>query len=98
MKATSSCEVTAVVTATPAVAMTGAGRIMAIAVCGGSDASSAAVYDSPTSAAGTAVYTMKVGTALSQFHDFSEVGGIPCASGAWVVPAGTGAVCYIWTE
>jgi hypothetical protein len=98
MNSTSACKVTAVITATPAVAMSGAGRIMAIAVCGGSDASSAAVYDSATSAAGTAVYTIKVGTALSQFHDFSEIGGIRCATGAWVVPAGTGAVCYIWTE
>jgi hypothetical protein len=98
MRSTSVCKVTAVVTATPAVAMTGAGRIMAISVHGGSAASSAAVYDSATSAAGTAVFSMAVGTALSQFYDFSEVGGIPCTTGAWVVAAGTGAICYIWTE
>ena len=87
---------TAVLTATAADAAIGGGRIMAISLEGGSDASSVDIFNA-ASETGTAIYTMSVGTALSQFHDFSELGGISCPTGVWVKPAGTGAICYIWT-
>ena len=84
-----------VVTATPADASVGGGRIMAIELEGGSDASSVDIFDA-ASETGTAIFTMSVGTALSQFRDFTTIGGIQCSTGIWVKPTGTGAICYVW--
>lgn len=90
-------KMTRVITATPASALVGSGRIMAISLEGGSNASSVDVFDDTDAVGTTAILTMSVGTALSQFYDFTQLGGIPFATGCWVVPTGTGAICYIWT-
>jgi hypothetical protein len=89
-------KMTRVVTATAADAMVGGGKIMAIELEGGSDASSVDIFNA-ASETGTAIFTMSVGTALSQFRDFTILGGINCPTGVWVKPTGTGAICYIWT-
>jgi len=90
-------KLTRVPTATAANAQVGGGKLMAIELEGGSDASSVDIFDA-ASETGTAIFTMSVGTALSQFRDFSGLGGIPCPTGIWVKPAGTNALCYVWTE
>ncbi len=89
-------KLTAVITGADADAMVGGGRIMAISLEGGSDATSVDIFNA-ASETGTAIYTMSVGTALSQFHDFTRLGGIACPTGIWVKPTGTAAICYIWT-
>lgn len=96
MKGLSSYKLTAVTTGNDADAMVGGGRIMAILMEGGSDASSVDIFNA-ASESGTAIFTMSVGTALSQFYDFTRLGGINCPTGVWVKPTGTGAICYIWT-
>jgi hypothetical protein len=97
MLASSLYKLTAVVTATAANACVGGGRLMAIELEGGSDASSVDIFNA-ASETGTAIFTMSVGTALSQFRDFSGLGGIPCPTGIWVKPTGTAAICYVWTD
>jgi hypothetical protein len=87
---------TRVATGGDADAQVGGGLLMAVAVEGGSDASSVDIFNA-ASEAGTAIYTMSVGTALSQFHDFSRLGGISCPTGVWVKPTGTAAIVYVWT-
>ena len=89
-------KMTRVVTATAADAHVGGARIMAIELEGGSDASSVDIFNA-ASETGTAIFTMSVGTALSQFRDFTNLGGIRCDTGVWVKPTGTGAICYVWT-
>jgi len=96
MSGLSRYKLTRVPQGTAANAQAGGGRIMAISLEGGSDATSVDVFDA-TSAAGTAIVTMSVGDALSQFYDFTELGGIDCNTGVWVVVTGTAAICYIWT-
>jgi hypothetical protein len=88
-------KMTRVATGGDADAAIGGGRIMAVAVEGGSDASSVDIFNA-ASETGTAIYTMSVGTALSQFHDFSRLGGIACPTGVWVKPTGTAAIVYVW--
>jgi len=94
--ATSLYKMTRVITTTAADAQVGGGRIMAIELEGGSDASSVDIFDA-ASETGTAKFTMSVGTALSQYRDFTSIGGITCTTGIWVKPTGTAAICYIWT-
>lgn len=89
-------KLTAVLTGAAADVGLGGGRIMAISLEGGTDASSVDIFNA-ASETGTAIYTASVGTALSQFHDFSRLGGIACPTGIWVKPAGTAAICYVWT-
>jgi hypothetical protein len=89
-------KLTAVLTATAADAAIGGGRLMAVLLEGGSNASSVDIFNA-ASETGTAIFTMSVGTALTQFYDFSKMGGIACPTGIWVKPAGTGAICYVWT-
>lgn len=73
----------------------GPGRLMAILLEGGSNASSVDVFNAG-SATGTARLTMSVGTALTQFYDFTNIGGIACNTGIWVEPTGTSAIAYVW--
>jgi len=95
MSGTSKYKFLAVVTATAADALVGGGRLMAVLLEGGSNASSVDIFNA-ASETGTAIFTMSVGTALSQFYDFTELGGIACPTGIWVKPTGTGAICYVW--
>jgi hypothetical protein len=74
----------------------GGGRLMAILLEGGSDASWVDIFNSDHEH-GTAVVTVSAGTALTQYYDFTEIGGIAFDTGMYVIPLGTGAICYLWT-
>lgn len=97
MNGLSKYKLTAVVTATPASAKTGTGRIMAVSLESGLGACSVDIFDDTDAIGTTAIFTMKSGAAVSHFEDLSEIGGIPFTTGCWVVPTGTGAICYVWT-
>jgi hypothetical protein len=96
MKSLAQYKLTAVITATPATALVGAGRIMAVSLESGSGACSVDIFDDTDAIGTTAIFTMKSGAAVSHFEDLTEMGGIPFATGCWVVPTGTGAICYVW--
>mgnify|MGYP001171352306 CR=1 FL=1 len=74
----------------------GAGRLMAVLFESGSAACSVDIHNAASDVASSEIITMSVGAAVSQFFDFTNLGGIPCPTGTWVVPTGTGSVCYVW--
>ncbi len=85
-----------VITATPASALVGSGRIMAVSLESGSGACSVDIFDDTDAVGTTAIFTLKSGAAVSHYEDLSETGGIQFTTGCWVVPTGTGAICYVW--
>jgi hypothetical protein len=89
-------KLTAVITATPASAGSAGQRIMAVALEAGAGACSVDIHNAASDVASSEIITMNVGAALSQFFDFTNLGGILCDTGIWVVPTGTGAICYVW--
>ena len=96
MKGLSQYKMVRVITATPASALVGAGRVMAVSLEAGAGACSVDIFDD-TDAIGTdAIFTLKAGAAVSHFEDLSKMGGIPFSTGCWVVPTGVGAIVYVW--
>jgi hypothetical protein len=96
MKGLSQYKLARIITATPASALAGAGRIMAVSLESGAGACSVDIFDDTDAVGTTAIFTMKSAAAVSKFEDFTEIGGIPFTTGCWVVPTGTGAIVYVW--
>jgi len=72
-------------------------RLMAVYLYGGSGASSVEFKNAATDT-GTVLFSMDCATAIGQFVDLTELGGIPFSVGCFVKPAGTGAIAYCWYE
>ncbi len=80
------------------------GKLWAVLLEGGSDASSLDFFDHATSAQGltaiygvTAPFTNNVGSSQSTvFVSFVKRGGVDFATGIWADWTGTGAVGYVW--
>jgi len=88
-----------------AVVKAAAGRIWAIQLNGGTDASSLAFHNHVSSATGTQLIdivapcvTATGSEANSTFISYLEVGGIPFSTGIFVDWTGTSAVGYVWFE
>jgi hypothetical protein len=88
---------TRVIAATPASALVGAGRIMAVSLESGAGACSVDIFDDTDAVGTTAIFTMKAGAAISHFEDLSETGGITFSTGCWIVPTGANSIAYVWT-
>ena len=78
------------------------GRLMAVQLEGGTDASSLDFHDALT-LAGTAIYGVTAPCVTANgseqgtvFIDLSELGGIPFATGCYCDWTGTAAVGYVW--
>jgi len=80
------------------------GKLWAVMLEGGSDASSLDFYDHATSADGltpifgvTAPFTdVNASSQSTVFISFVKIGGIDFATGIWCDWTGTGAVGYVW--
>lgn len=87
----------AVPTATPARLGAKPVRLVAVYLYGGSGATSCEFKNAATDT-GTVLFSMDCATAIGQFVDLSEFGGITFDVGCFVKPAGTGAIAYCWYE
>jgi hypothetical protein len=96
MKSTAQYKLTAVVQATPANVAVGGGRIMAVLFESGAGACSVDIHDAASDVGSSEIITMSVGAGLSQFFDFSNLGGIKCSTGIWVACTGANSICYVW--
>lgn len=90
--------------ATSALLKTGAGRVMAVQLNGGSDAASLAIHNT-ADGSGTAVYEIvapftdaDASAAGTTFVDLSGLGGVAASAYVYAKLAGTGAVAYVWFE
>jgi len=90
--------------ATSALKKTGAGRVMAVQLNGGSDAASLAIHNT-SDGSGTAVYEVlapftdaDASAASTVFVDLTPLGGVACSAYVYAKLAGTGAVAYVWYE
>jgi len=81
--------------ATSAGVKTGAGKIWAILLFGGSANSSLLIYDN-TSATGTDILAINTLAASTSGVTLVDLGGLDFTTGLYASIAGTGAVAYIW--
>ena len=90
--------------ATSALLKTGAGRVIAIQLNGGSDASSLAIHNT-ADGTGTAVYEVlapftdaDASAASTVIVNLADLGGVACSAYIYAKLAGTSAVAYVWYE
>lgn len=90
--------------ATSALLKTGAGRVMALQLNGGSTAATLAIHNT-ADGSGTAVWEIAApftdsdaSAASTVFLDISHLGGILCSAYIYAKLAGTGATAYVWYE
>ena len=77
--------------------VTGAGRLMAFLLFGGSTATDIILYDN-TAASGTILAKKNVVANASKFVDLTNLGGTQFGTGIYGDITGTGALCYVWYE
>ena len=84
--------------ATPAkVGATGARRLMACVLFGGS-ADSQVEFKNAATDTGTVLLSLNCLAKTSTGVDLSALGGLPFDTAMFCKPAGTGAICYVWYE
>jgi len=88
--------------ATSALLKTGAGRVMAVQLNGGSTAASLAIHNT-VDGSGTAIYEIAApftdddaSAASTVFADLQSVEGVDLSAYIYAKLAGTGAVAYVW--
>lgn len=79
------------------VGYTGARRLRAVLLFGGS-ANSQVEFKNAATDTGTVLLSVNALAGTSIFVDLSKVGGIDFGTAIYCKPAGTGAIAYVWYE